>query len=136
MSINQRIKKLVEIKGSGSVTRFAELLEVSTPYISKMCSEGVGVGLEPITKILNRFQDVNARWLITGEGDWIDRSAIDSLRYQMHSSIAELMAVEKYMPYMTEDELKNYRYAAGKLANYHYEDHQLERWKKLAKDDK
>lgn len=60
-----------------------------------------GIGIRPIVSLLEKFPELNARWLLLGEGAMIT-SAADEVRKRL----ARLLEIEKYMPVMTPDELR------------------------------
>jgi len=132
MGINSRIKELIDIKCGGSQRAFAELLDATPQYVAKLVKEGGSVGLEPVTKILTAYQDVNARWLILGDGEMIDSKLINEVKFFLHQNIQDMLKIEQYLPYMTNEELTEYRNAANKFTAYNYNDKQLQRWINLA----
>lgn len=68
MAINERVVKLIE-KYDIQYKEFASLLGVSRQTITNITSNSVRPSLEVIEKILKQYPRVNARWLITGEGE-------------------------------------------------------------------
>jgi len=132
MSINSRIKQVVDIKCGGSQREFAKRLEATPQYVAKLVKDGGSVGLEPIIKILQLFPDVDARWLILGEREMIEAGAINEVKYFLHQNIQEMLKIEQYLPFMTDEELTEYRNAATKFTAYNYNDQQLKRWVNLA----
>lgn len=51
--------------------RFEEYCGLSSGIISKIGPKGLGA--DAIAKILNKCPDLNARWLITGEGEMLEK---------------------------------------------------------------
>ncbi|WP_131535558.1 hypothetical protein [Pedobacter nototheniae] len=132
MGINLRIKQVIDIKCGGSQRTFAEVIDATPQYVAKLVKEGGSVGLDPVTKILKLYPDLNARWLILGDGEMIDNTAINEVKYFLHQNIQEMLKIEQYLPYMTEQELKEYKNAATNFTAYNYDDNQLKRWTNLA----
>jgi len=88
-----RIAQLLEYTGESQV-EFAEKLGVTKQYVTKLL-KGEGIGLTNIASILKAMPEVNARWLILGEGNMIDSS------YMMR--VMKLWVdYEEYIPAMTQ----------------------------------
>ena len=104
-SINERIAFIVKAK-SGNSARFSELLETSPQYINKLMKPGGSVGIEPISKILKIFPDIDARWLILGEGDpFIRTKKEEAIRSTIDDRVKTLISLEKYIPVMSGEDL-------------------------------
>lgn len=67
MSINERIKRVGFDYGL-SQTDLAKICDVTKQSISSIYSGNSKPGLKVIQNILTHCSDLNARWLITGEG--------------------------------------------------------------------
>jgi transcriptional regulator with XRE-family HTH domain len=70
--MNSRLIALIEYRTEGSRSQFAELMGWSRPYLSKLL-RGESIGLAPVCTILATFPDIDARWLLLGEGEMIRR---------------------------------------------------------------
>lgn len=68
MSINQRIRMLMEHYHLTQV-KFAQITGIKYQSVSTIYNEKNTPSAELISKILENFKDINARWLLTGEGD-------------------------------------------------------------------
>lgn len=99
-SINQRIAQIIDDKTGGNLTRFSEILGTSPQYVAKLIKEGGSVGIDPITKILKVFPDVEARWLILGESD-----DVTEIRREIRERVKVLLELEKYIPAMDDEDL-------------------------------
>lgn len=91
-----RILALIENKTKGKKQDFADKCGWSKQYLNKLIN-GDGIGLNAVSNILKAYPDVNARWLITGEGNMIDSLYIRQMALT-------LLKLEKYMAVMTEAE--------------------------------
>lgn len=67
MSINKRVKDIIDIKVNGRNVDFAKALNRKPNQVSNWLSEGASVGIDVVTSIIEAFPDVNANWLLTGE---------------------------------------------------------------------
>lgn len=70
MPVKDRLKKFLKHEGI-SERRFASLIGVSSSYVSSMSQS-----LQPdkLQRIIMQFPDLNAGWLMTGEGDMLKSS--------------------------------------------------------------
>ena len=70
MSIQDRYRQLIEIHTNGNVAAFAKKIGVAKSNIQNMIgSRGSNPSFEVICQTLITFESLNARWLITGEGE-------------------------------------------------------------------
>ena len=58
--------------------------------------------------IVSKLPDINARWFLTGEGDMIEEPKYADIRKTMLENMLALLDIEKYMPVMTPEELRDY----------------------------
>lgn len=68
--MNARITQIIDYKTHGKRGEFATLCGWSRPYLSKLL-RGESIGLAPVCTILATFPDIDARWLLLGEGEMI-----------------------------------------------------------------
>lgn len=99
--IHERLLDIIQYKTSGRQADFAEIMGWSPQYLNKLTKGEGGIGIRPIIALLEKFPELNARWLLLGEGAMIT-SAADEVRKRL----ARLLEIEKYMPVMTPDELR------------------------------
>lgn len=50
---------------------FANELNVSTSLITEICKKRTNAGITPIQNLLNRFDEIDGNWLLTGKGSMI-----------------------------------------------------------------
>lgn len=99
--MNTRLLEFIQYKTSGKQAEFAELLGWSPQYLNKLIREG-SIGVKPVTALLERFPELNARWLLLGEGAMVT-SGVSEIK----NHLFRLLQIERYMPVMTPDELKH-----------------------------
>lgn len=68
MTINQRLNYLIEKLAYKNVSDFARQIEVNYMTV-KQYSEGRNPNYQTLNQILLAFPEVNAKWLMTGEGN-------------------------------------------------------------------
>ena len=98
--MNERLLQFIQYKTGGKQAEFAELMGWSPQYLHKLLKEG-GIGIRPIVALLEKFPELNARWLLLGGGAMLNTGA-DAVK----SHLLKLLELEKYMPVMTPDELR------------------------------
>jgi transcriptional regulator with XRE-family HTH domain len=67
MEINERIKKLYELKKFKSQKEFSDTIGVSDRVVSNYFANKNTPSYDFLVKIITIFKDVDARWLLTGE---------------------------------------------------------------------
>lgn len=70
MNIFSRILKFIDYKGI-SKNKFSEKIGLSNSYMSKMVANNGNIGSQIIEKIVRIYPELDARWLLTGEGNMI-----------------------------------------------------------------
>lgn len=98
--MNERLLQFIQYKTGGKQAEFADMMGWSPQYLHKMLKDG-GIGIRPIVALLEKFPELNARWLLLGEGAMISTGA-DAVK----THLLKLLELEKYMPVMTPDELR------------------------------
>lgn len=121
--MHNRLLELIQYKTKGIQADFAELMGWSPQYLNKLIREG-SIGIKPITALLEKFPELNARWLLLGEGVMID-SGYDIMK----NHIFRLLQLEKYMPVMTSGELREL--SEGKVD---FDAETVEKWERLLID--
>lgn len=74
--INLRVKTLIDYYTNGSVKRFSELINLSSSQklnrifnIDKRNGEYPEVSSDILISVANMFSEIDARWLLTGQGE-------------------------------------------------------------------
>ncbi|MDQ6529823.1 hypothetical protein [Flavobacterium sp. LHD-85] len=67
---------LKETKIVSNTKHFATELNISTSLITEICKKRSNVGMVPISNLLARYKDIDANWLLTGEGSMLKSSSI------------------------------------------------------------
>lgn len=93
--MNKRLAQFIEYKTGGNQKEFAQLIGWSPQYLHKML-KGDSMGIQPVISLLQVFPELNARWLILGEGFMVN---------SITSRIFGLLKLEEYIPVMNREEL-------------------------------
>lgn len=105
--MNQRLRQIIQYKTGGRQNAFAELLGWKTPYLNKLV-KGINFGLQPVLTILEKLPEIDARWLLTGEGEMLAASKQAELRREAFSYVQEVLDSERYLCVMSPEELRQY----------------------------
>lgn len=108
MTINERIAYIMKMKAGGSLYRFAEILDIKNQYATRLIKDG-SVGIEPISRILRTWKDINPRWLILNEGDPFVESSEPAkvLRNTISTRINLLLDLERWIPAMSDTDIQD-----------------------------
>ena len=96
--MNKRLAQFIEYKTGGNQKEFADLLGWSPQYLHKLL-KGDSMGIQPVISLLQTFPDMNARWLILGEGAMVD-VASEAVRRMLN-----LYKYEEYIPVMGREQI-------------------------------
>lgn len=99
--IHDRLLDIIQYATAGKQAEFAQIMGWSPQYLNRLIKGESGIGIRPVIALLEKFPEINARWLLLCDGPMIT-AASDELRRRL----ARLLEIEKYMPVMTPDELR------------------------------
>lgn len=119
--IHDRLINFIQYKTAGKQAEFAEIMGWSPQYLNRLTKGESGIGIKPIIALLEKFPELNARWILLGEGAMISSGA-----NELKDRLMKLLEIEKYMPVMTPDELNEV--SNGK---YDFDSSIIYRWNEL-----
>lgn len=122
MEIGDRIKQIIHQKAKNQ-KEFAEMMGWTPSYLSKLISVQQGIGLTPIMQILEKFEDIDARWLLFGTG-----YIFGSIEQGILRRISYLLDLEEYIPVMNEKEIQMYIAAIQGTDSPLYDTDTLKKW--------
>lgn len=99
--MNQRLRKIIDYKTGGNQAEFAALMGWKPQYLFRLLKGESGIGIRPVVALLEKFPELNARWLLLGEGAMIS-SGVDKAKQHL----LRLLSLEKYMPVMSAEQLR------------------------------
>lgn len=108
--MNERLLEIIEYKAGGKQTAFAEMMGWSPQYIAKLV-RGENFGLSPVLAVLSAFPEINARWFLLGQGEMLEVGMMFDLQRQAISHIQSLLDLEKYLPVMTGEQVREFEEA-------------------------
>ncbi|MCL1933287.1 MAG: hypothetical protein FWF53_05715 [Candidatus Azobacteroides sp.] len=131
--MHTRLLEIIRYKTGGRQTEFAALVGWSPQYIAKLL-RGENFGLQPALTLILKFPEINARWLLTGQGDMFENKKYDTIRKKMHESISKLLDIEKYMPVMSPIELREFEQVVTGKRKADFKPETVEKWEGLLRD--
>ncbi|MCD8286784.1 MAG: hypothetical protein LUD50_06145 [Clostridia bacterium] len=105
--MNTRLQKIINYKTGGRQNLFAELLGCTPQYLAKLL-KGENFGLQPVLRIVEALPELNARWLLTGEGQMLTDDGQTVIRLKALDRAERLMYYERLVPVMTAEELHKF----------------------------
>ena len=129
--MKQRIQEIINYKTGGRQNKFAQLMGWSPQYTGRLLKEG-SVGLQPLLTILEKLPEIDARWLLLGQGSML----MDWMQRRTFASIQALIELEELIPYMSAKELQEYEDAifTNRIPSFSQEAIRSWQEKKNAKD--
>jgi hypothetical protein len=131
--MHARLHEIIQYKTGGRQVEFAAMLGWSPQYVAKLL-RGENFGLQPVLAIVTSFPEINARWLLTGQGDMIENIKYEKIRKNMHESISKLLDIEKYMPVMSPAELREFEQIVTGKKKADFNPEMVEKWERLLQD--
>lgn len=111
--MNQRLRLFIQY-ACGRPSVFADRMGWERQYLSKL-TRGIGLGLTPVVAILQKFPELDALWLLLGEGEMV-RPAASECRPHLAAArdrVARSLELARFLPVMSETELSEF--ASGRL---------------------
>lgn len=111
--MNSRLLQFIKY-ACGRQSVFAEVMGWDRQYLSKL-TRGIGLGITPVVAVLQKFPELDARWLLLGEGEML-RPAASECRPNLAAArdrVARSLELARFLPVMSEAELSEF--ASGRL---------------------
>lgn len=96
--MNTRLSQFIDYATGGNKADFARSLGWTPQYLSGMLKD-CRIGMNPLLTLLAKYPELNARWLLLGEGAMLTACS-DAVRAQL----VHLLNIEQYLPVMTAEE--------------------------------
>lgn len=111
--MNQRLLQFIKF-ACGRQSVFAERMGWERQYLSKL-TRGIGLGITPVVAILQEFPELDARWLLLGEGEMLRPVASENRPHlaAARDRVARSLELARFLPVMSESELSEF--ASGRL---------------------
>ena len=132
-TMNSRLQEIIKYKTGGRQTEFASLCGWTPQYLAKLL-RGENFGLQPVLTILITFPEINARWLLLGQGDMLEIGKLFNLQREAFAHIQAILEIEKYIPFMSPDELYEYEQAITENRSPVFSPDTLSSWRQRANE--
>ena len=111
--MNQRLRLFIQYS-CGRQSAFADVMGWERQYLSKL-TRGIGLGITPVVAILQKFPELDARWLLLGEGEMLRPAVSENRRHlvEARDRVARSVELARFLPVMSDDELSEF--ASGRL---------------------
>lgn len=106
--MTSRLTTFIDYATNGNKAEFARSVGWTPQYLNNLLREG-SMGINPVVAVLERYPELNARWILLGEGAMLS-TGVDALKQRL----LYLLEIERYLPVMTAEEQA--RIIAGDLA--------------------
>ena len=131
--MNSRLQEIIRYKTGGRQTEFAALCGWTPQYLAKLL-RGDNFGLQPVLTILTTLPEINARWLLLGQGDMLEIGKLFNLQREAFAHIQAVLEIEKYIPFMSPDELHEYEQAVTSGKRPVFSPDTLSSWQRRASE--
>ncbi len=108
--MNKRLQEIIRYKTGGRQTDFASLCGWTPQYLAKLL-RGENFGIRPVLTLLEVLPEINARWLLLGQGDMLEIGKLFNLQREAFAQAQAILEIEKYIPFMSPEELHEYEQA-------------------------
>ena len=102
--IGKRLERFVSYKAR-KPAEFANMVGWDRQYLNALM-KGRGFGVKPIETLLRRFPELDARWLITGDGDMLNADYTEAAREEIRRRVSRLEKMDSLIPYMSLDQIR------------------------------
>lgn len=96
-----RLRNIIDYKTGGNQAEFAAIMGWKPQYLFRLLKGESGIGIRPVVALLEKFPDLNARWLLLGEGAMVSSGSDKAKQH-----LLRLLSLEKYMPVMSAEQLR------------------------------
>lgn len=100
------------------------------PYLAKLL-RGENFGLQPVLTIVEKLPEINARWLLLGEGQMLNDDKVLGLRRETFSRVQSILMFDRYLSVMSPDEIRRYEEVLSGKSYPDISDETVARWETL-----
>ena len=123
--MNTRLSQFIDYATGGNKAGFARSLGWTPQYLSCLLKD-CRIGMNPLLTLLTKYPELNARWLLLGEGAMFTACG-DAIKAQL----THLLNIEQYLPVMTAEEQQHII-----NGNYSFDDETYAKWDALLAEKK
>lgn len=128
--MNTRLLDIIKYKTGGRQKAFAELIGWTPQYLAKLL-RGDNFGLQPVLTLLEKLPEINARWLLLGDGDMLNDDKVFGLRRETYSRVQSILMFDRFLPVMSPEELHRFEAVLSGKEYPDFSDEDVARWEAL-----
>lgn len=128
--MNTRLLDIIKYKTGGRQKAFAELIGWTPQYLAKLL-RGDNFGLQPVLTLLEKLPEINARWLLLGDGDMLNDDKVFGLRRETYSRVQSILMFDRFLPVMSPEELHRFEAVLSGKEYPDFSDEEVARWEAL-----
>jgi DNA-binding XRE family transcriptional regulator len=106
--MENRIQNIIDKYGLSS-NAFAKEIDVNRSTISHILSGRNKPSIEVLQKILKRFPDVSANWLLLGQGAIDDTNLASSSQVPKENTIEKVKSIDKIVVFYSDNSFEEYK---------------------------
>jgi len=125
--MKDRLRQIIQYKTNGRQRPFAAMMGWLPQYLHNLLI-GETFGLKAVVTILEKLPEIDARWLILGQGEMIDKGAVADMRNQLYDVVDDIMAIERFIPIMEASEIEQLRDSLAQRKRMDIDLDTLSRW--------
>lgn len=110
--MNSRLQDIIKYKTGGRQNDFAALMGWTPQYLTKLL-KGDNFGLTPVITMIEKLPEINARWLLTGQGEMLEVAKMYNLQREAIAQVQTILDLERFIPFMLTDELREFEQAVS-----------------------
>lgn len=118
---------VIRYKTGGRQKPFSEFMGWTPPYLAKLL-RGENFGLQPVLSLLEKLPEINARWLLLGQGSMLNDDKVFGLRRESFSRVQSILMFDRFLPVMSPDELHRFEDVLGGKSYPDFSDDDVARW--------
>lgn len=128
--MKNRLLDIIKYKTGGRQNKFAELLGWTPQYVAKLL-RGENFGLQPVLTLVEKLPEINARWLLLGEGKMLNDDKVSGLRRETYSRVQSILMFDRFLPVMSPEEIHRFEEVLRGTAYPDFSDEDVTRWEAL-----
>lgn len=128
--MNTRLLDIIKYKTGGRQKAFAELIGWTPQYLAKLL-RGDNFGLQPVLTLLEKLPEINARWLLLGDGDMLNDDKVFGLRRETYSRVQSILMFDRFLPVMSPEELHRFEDVLSGKEYPDFSDEDVARWEAM-----
>lgn len=128
--MNNRLLDIIKYKTGGRQNKFAELLGWTPQYLAKLL-RGDNFGLQPVLTLLEKLPEINARWLLLGDGSMLNDDKVFGLRRETYSRVQSILMLDRFLSVMSPDEIRRFEDVLSGKTYPDFSDEDVARWEVL-----